>query len=117
MSTLVEYWRRHFDYVLIDTPPALPVTDAVVLSREVDAVILAVRFAVTTQPSIMRTIRLFRDVQAARIGVLVNSMDVRAPEYYQYSGFYGTEQYNRDTGDSQLLSPAPPQLNQKGGNV
>ena len=117
MSTLVEYWRRHFDYVLIDTPPALPVTDAVVLSREVDAVILAVRFAVTTQPSIMRTIRLFRDVQAARIGVLVNSMDVRAPEYYQYSGFYGTEQYNRATGDSQLLSPPPPQLNQKGGNV
>jgi capsular exopolysaccharide synthesis family protein len=117
MSALVEYWRKHFDYVLIDTPPALPVTDAVVLSRQVDAVIVAVRFAVTTQPSIIRTIRLFRDVQAARIGVLVNAMDVRSPEYYQYSGFYGTEAYNRDSDNSPLLSPAPPQPNQKGGNV
>jgi succinoglycan biosynthesis transport protein ExoP len=113
MSALIEYWRKHFDYVLIDTPPAVPVTDAVVLSRKVDAVIVAVRFAVTSQPCIVRTIRLFRDVQAARIGVLVNAMDVRSPEYYQYSGFPGAEQYNRDSGNSQLPSPAPSQPNQK----
>jgi polysaccharide biosynthesis transport protein len=111
MSALIEYWRQHFDYVLIDTPPAVPVTDAVVLSRKGDAVIIAVRFAVTSQPCIARTIRLFRDVQAPRIGVLVNAMDVRSPEYYQYSGFSGTEQYSQVYGDSQALSPSQP--NQK----
>jgi polysaccharide biosynthesis transport protein len=115
MSALVEHWRKQFDYVLIDTPPAVPVTDAVVLSRKVDAVIVAVRFAVTRQPSILRTIRLFRDVQAARIGVLVNAMDVRSPEYYHYSGTTGYEQYHR--ANSQLLAPTPSQPSHKGGRI
>lgn len=113
MSVLIEYWRQHFDCVVIDTPPAVPVTDAVVLSRKVDAVIVAVRYAVTSEPCIVRTIKLFKDVRAARISVLVNAMDVSSPEYYQYSGFYGTERYNQPTGNSQLLSPAPSQPNHK----
>lgn len=117
MSALIERWRNQFDYVLIDTPPAVPVTDAVVLSRKVDTVIVVVRFAVTSQPCIVRTIRLFRDVQAARISVLVNAMDVSSPEYYQYSGFYGTGPYNRRSGNSQLLSPAPSKPNHKEDGV
>ena len=89
MTALVERWRERFDYVLIDTPPAIPVTDAVVLSRKVDAVIVVVRFAATNRPSVQRTIRILRDVQVARLGVVVNAMDLRSPEYYHYSGFYG----------------------------
>lgn len=89
MNDMIEDWRTQFDYVLIDTPPAVPVTDAVVLSRQVDAVIVVARFAVTNQSSLQRTIRLLRDVRAARLGVLLNGMDIRSPEFYQYSGFYG----------------------------
>jgi polysaccharide biosynthesis transport protein len=115
MSALIEQWRKQFDYVLIDTPPAVPVTDPVVLSRKVDAVIVAVRFAVTSQQSIFRTIRLFRDVQTAQIGVLVNAMDVRSPEYYHYSGSSGSEQYNRT--NSRLLAPTPSQPTHKEGRL
>jgi polysaccharide biosynthesis transport protein len=116
MSALIDHWRKHFDYVLIDTPPAVPVTDAVVLSRKVDAVIVAVRFAVTSQASIHRTIRLFRDVQVSRIAVLVNAMDIRSSEYYDYSGSSkATEQYSRST--SQLLASAPSQPDFKKGRI
>jgi len=94
MSTLIECWRNEFDYVLIDTPPAVPVTDPVVLSRKVDSVIIVVRFAVTSQPCIQRTIRLLNDVQAPRMGLLVNAMDLHSPEYFHYSGFYGA--YGRE---------------------
>jgi succinoglycan biosynthesis transport protein ExoP len=93
MSAIIESWRDQFDYVLIDTPPILLLTDAVVLSRKVDAVIVVVRFAVTSQPCIQRTIRLLRDVQAPRMGMLINAMDRHSPEYYQYSGFYGGYDY------------------------
>lgn len=89
MNELIESWRTQFDYVLIDTPPAVPVTDAVILSRQVDAVVVVARFAVTNQSSLQRTIRLLRDVQATRLGVLVNGMDIHSPEFYHYSGFYG----------------------------
>ena len=103
MSALIENWRSHFDYVLIDTPPAVPVTDAVVLSRQVDAVVVVVRFAVSSQPCIQRTIKLLRDVQAPRPGVLVNAMDLQSPEYYSYFGFYGAYNYaNQGSGNSHL---------------
>jgi polysaccharide biosynthesis transport protein len=108
-SAILESWRKQFDYVLIDTPPAVPVTDAVVLSRNADAVIVVVRFAVTNQPCIQRTVRLLRDVQASRLGVLVNAMDVRSPEYFHYSGFYG--EYEYDSGNSQLPGSPPSQRN------
>ncbi|HEY6969698.1 MAG TPA: polysaccharide biosynthesis tyrosine autokinase [Candidatus Angelobacter sp.] len=107
MSTIIESWRDQFDYIVIDTPPAVPVTDAVVLSRKVDSVIVVVRFAVTTQPCIQRTIRLLKDVQAPRPGVLVNAMDLRSPEYYHYYGFYGV--YGQDNPNSRLPGPAPSQ--------
>ena len=100
MSAVIESWRNQFDYVLIDTPPAVPITDPVVLSRKVDAVIVVVRFAVTSQPCIQRTIRLLRDVRAPRLGVLVNAMDLRSPEYFHYSGFY--DRYGGEPGTSQL---------------
>ncbi len=93
MSAIIESWRDQFDYVLIDTPPILPLTDAVVLSRKVDSVIVVVRFAVTSQPVIQRTIKLLKDVQAPRLGMLINAMDRHSPEYYQYSGFYGGYDY------------------------
>ncbi len=108
MSAIIEAWRNQFDYVLIDTPPAVPVTDPVVLSRKVDAVIVVVRFAVTSQPCIQRTIRLLRDVRAPRLGVLVNAMDLRSPEYFHYSGFYGKYgRDKRDSGTSQLPNSPP----------
>lgn len=113
MSTLIESWRNHFDYVLIDTPPAVPVTDAVVLSRKVDAVVVVVRFAVSSQPCIQRTIKLLRDVQAPRPGVLVNAMDLQSPEYYSYFGFYGIYNYaNQGSGKSQLPVAHPSQATQ-----
>jgi Mrp family chromosome partitioning ATPase len=103
MSAIIDSWRNQFDYVLIDTPPAVPVTDPVILSRKVDSVIVVVRFAVTSQPCIERTIRLLRDVRAPRLGVLVNAMDLRSPEYFHYSGLYGRYgRDNRDSGNSQL---------------
>lgn len=108
MSAIIESWRNQFDYVFIDTPPAVPVTDAVILSRDVDAVVVVVRFAVSSQPCIQRTIQLLRDVQAPRPGVLVNAMDLRSSEYYQYSGFYGAYTYgNRGSGKSQLPDSRP----------
>jgi capsular exopolysaccharide synthesis family protein len=107
MSAIIESWRNQFDYVLIDTPPILPLTDAVVLSRKVDAVIVVVRFAVTNQPCIQRTIRLLRDVQAPRLGMLINAMDRHSSEYYQYSGFYGGYDYgNRHLPSGPGSSPS-----------
>lgn len=107
MAALMATWSQQFAYVLIDTPPLLPVTDAVVLSPKVDAVIVVVRFAVTNRQSIIRTIQVLRDVQAPRLGVLVNAMDAQSPEYYHYFGSYGYEGF-QENADSGEFIPVPP---------
>jgi polysaccharide biosynthesis transport protein len=105
MGAMIANWRQQFDYVVIDTPPVLPVTDAVVLSPHVDAVIVVVRFTVSNQQSVIRTIRVLRDVQAARLAVLVNAMDIHSPEYYHYSGSHGFEEYQKaDSREFPLVS-------------
>jgi len=115
MSALVESWRQQFDFVLIDTPPVLPVTDAAVLAPGMDAVIVVVRFGVTIQQSVVRTIRILRDVRANLLGVLVNAVDLRSPDYFHYSGSYGYEGYHAsDPGEIQLLVPESMKANPKG---
>jgi capsular exopolysaccharide synthesis family protein len=114
-AAMIESWRQQFDFVLIDTPPLLPVTDAAVLAPNVDAVIVVVRFGVTIQQSVVRTIRILRDVQANLLGVLVNAVDLRSPDYFYYSGPYGYESYHEgNPGEIQLLAPEPIKTNPKG---
>lgn len=102
MTEMIESWRREFSYVVIDTPALLPVTDAVVLSPQVDTVIMVARFAYTQSQSIVRAIRLLRSVQVKSIGVLVNAMDTQSAEYSHYGGSYGYASY--DNEDPQPLA-------------
>lgn len=104
MAAVIQSCREQFDYIVLDTPPVLLVTDAVALSPKADAVLVVVRFANTRRDAIARTIRLLQDVHPARVGVLVNGMDIHSPEYYCYSGSHGYGEYCRgDAGNRQLL--------------
>lgn len=91
MKELLNTWREEFDFVVIDSPPLLSVTDAVMLSRSADAVLLVVRSEQTTRQSLLRARDLLRRAQASLVGVLVNDVDVNSPDYYQNYGYYGSK--------------------------
>jgi capsular exopolysaccharide synthesis family protein len=93
MGQLIAEWRQKFDFVVIDCPPILPVTDAALLSRVVDGVLLVVRFAVSKQQAISRAVRIMLAVRAEFFGVIVNDMDTQSSEY----GYYGKGYYASDT--------------------
>lgn len=116
MAALIETWRQQFAYVLIDTPPVLPVTDAVVLAPKVDGVIVVARFAVSQRSSIIRTIRVLQDAQAALLGVLVNAMDVHSPEYQDYTGTHGYDEYRKGGSGELLLVPPSSEPSSKGAS-
>jgi capsular exopolysaccharide synthesis family protein len=91
-------WRNEFDHVIIDTPPCLSVTDAVVLSPEVDRVILVARAGKTTKLALRRACDLLLQVNARVMGIVLNALNMRAGEgYYYYSGRYSDHYYNEDT--------------------
>ncbi len=98
MRDLIAELRQQFDHIVIDTPPTLSVTDAVVLSLRADATILVIRSGQTTKQALRRARDILMQVNAHVAGVLLNAVDLTSPDYYyyyEYQGKYG-QYYQED---------------------
>lgn len=99
MVDLLAELREQYDHIVIDTPPTLSVTDAVVLSTRADAVVLVIRSGQTTKPALRRSRDILAQVNARISGVLLNAVDLNSPDYYyyyEYQGKYGHRYYDED---------------------
>jgi polysaccharide biosynthesis transport protein len=99
MSNLLTELRDQYDHIIIDTPPTLSVTDAVVLATKSDAVVLVIRSGQTTKGALRRSRDLLAQVNAKVTGVLLNAVDLNSPDYYyyyEYQGKYGARYYRED---------------------
>src|SRR5215469_5574855 len=99
MRNHISRWRDEFDHVVIDSPPCLSVTDAVVLSTSVDRILLVARYGQTSKPALRRACGLLMQVNARVLGVVLNAFDQRADGYYYYYGGRTAGQYY-DDGES-----------------
>jgi|HubBroStandDraft_6_1064221.scaffolds.fasta_scaffold00402_5 succinoglycan biosynthesis transport protein ExoP len=98
MRELITELRGMYDHIVIDTPPTLSVTDAVVLSPTADATILVIRSGQTTKQALRRARDILMQVNAHVAGVLLNAVDLTSPDYYyyyEYQGKYG-QYYQED---------------------
>jgi len=95
MKDHIARWRDEYDHVIIDTPPCLSVTDAVVLSADVDRVLLVARAGQTTKPALRRACDLLLQVNAKVMGVVLNAFDLRSADSYYYSYSYGSRYAGR----------------------
>ena len=96
MRDLIERLRNQYDHIVIDTPPALSVTDAVVLATRADAVVLVIRSGHTTKQALRRAREVLGRVNAKVAGVLMNAVNLRSADYYyyyEYQGKYGGRYY------------------------
>ena len=89
MRSLIAEWRKEYDHVIIDTPPALSVTDPVILSVEADSIILVIRSGKTTKDALRRAGELLWQVNARVMGIVVNGIDLGSPDHYYY--YYGAK--------------------------
>lgn len=97
-AEMLETCKKHFDIVLIDTPPLLPVTDAAVVAPRVDGVILALKLAKNARIQAVRAMEILSNINCKVLGVVVNGKPDRRGygRYgrYGYSGAY----YGADSG-------------------
>jgi Mrp family chromosome partitioning ATPase len=99
MREVLDTLRDQYDHIVIDTPPTLSVTDAVVLSTSADAVILVIRAGQTTKQALRRARDVLIQVNAKICGVLLNAVNLNSPDYYyyyEYQGKYGHRYYAED---------------------
>jgi len=86
MEDMIAEARREYDFVILDTPPVMVVTDASVLGRLVDAAILIVRYGAVQREVVRRGIDLLERSGTHLLGVAVNAVDFTSPEYSEYYG-------------------------------
>jgi len=101
MRDVLAQLREQYDHIVLDTPPSLSVTDAVVLSPRADAVVLVIRSGKTTKQALRRARDILAQVNAKVVGVLLNAVDLTSPDYYYYYEYQGKyASYYRDEGSS-----------------
>ncbi len=92
---LLSALKKRFDYLVLDSPPVLIVTDSVVLGAQVDGVILVVDGDRTQKNQLRQSVERMREVNAGLLGVVVNRL---SPKMDGYSSYYRYYDY-RKSGD------------------
>ena len=80
--------RSKFKFIVIDSPPIMAATDAVILSVQADGVLLVVRSGETPKVAFTRTRDLLTSVKSRILGVVLNAVDSSAPDYYYSYRYY-----------------------------
>ena len=88
MSQLVNDVADHFDVVLMDSPPAIVLTDASVLAAKVDTVICVCESGKVTREACREMKRLLENARGAILGGVVNKMRLSGTDYYYYYYYY-----------------------------
>lgn len=102
METQIERLKEYFEVVILNTPPVLVATDAVVLSRRVDGVLLVSDARLTRRSVVRRAVERLRQVDAPLLGVVLNRAETRG-SYDSYQSYYGHGEQERDAERLSLL--------------
>jgi len=86
---------KKFDAIIIDTPPILPATDALLLAPRTDGVLMVVKAGHMRRNLVQKCVDQIRLSQANIVGVALNQVDVRKEGYYNYYNKYYTGYYGK----------------------
>jgi len=94
---LTAYLQQHFDWVIIDTPPVMAVTDASITANLAHGVLFVVGAEMTSKRVAQRAVEQLEMSQARFLGAVLNRVDLEHNAYYysryyrpEYGGYYGS---------------------------
>jgi succinoglycan biosynthesis transport protein ExoP len=88
MKSALGALREKFEFVVIDSPPVIPVSDARVISPLSDVVVLVGRYESTSRRALARSAQLLADARASVVGVVLNDIDYASADYRYFN--YGS---------------------------
>jgi polysaccharide biosynthesis transport protein len=103
MRRLLRTLETSFTHVVIDTPPVGSFTDGVLAATLVDGVLLVVHSGRTSRAVVRRTRQLLQDVGAKIFGIILNNVDLRQHDYYNYRSYYSQSYYGGEAGAEEVV--------------
>ena len=98
MTSLVNNLENEWDMVLFDSPPLVAVTDATMISKEIDQIVMVVKVGQTDKKAFSHTLTNLRNVGAPLGGIIMNAVTHKSSYgsyyyyyYYQYYHYYGSD--------------------------
>jgi capsular exopolysaccharide synthesis family protein len=88
MKELVAILKKKFDRVIIDSAPISAVTDASILSRIADGIVLVIRAHRTPREVVKNTLMQLENVDARIFGCILNDVNLKKKNYYYYQYYY-----------------------------
>jgi capsular exopolysaccharide synthesis family protein len=114
MRDLLDRVGTTYTHVVIDSPPILSVTDAVILARLVEAVVLVIRHNKSNKNVMRRARDLLARSGAPIAGLVLNAVDLNSPEYYGYYGYSGYSYGSMDAESWETQASTPEDATRKG---
>jgi capsular exopolysaccharide synthesis family protein len=106
MKQILTSLRALFEFILIDSPPGIAISDAAILSVISDAVILVFHGQKTTTDSARQLLERLDGIRAPVLGVILNGVNMQNPDYsylhHYYSDGYGTDEENKNGNGSSV---------------
>ena len=93
---LFERLQSMYDVLVIDSPPILPASDALILAPNTDGVLLVIKTGMLNRDMVKKAIEQLHNTRANLLGVVLNHVDTKKEGYYKYyykyySNYYGEE--------------------------
>lgn len=98
LKELFEELKFYFDFIVVDVPPVIPVSDPVVIAGEADGTLLVVRAGSTPKDVVKRSLNFLRNSKINVLGVVLNNLEDVLPYYYSPS-YYSYKYYDKDRSE------------------
>ncbi|MDR1431243.1 MAG: CpsD/CapB family tyrosine-protein kinase, partial [Propionibacteriaceae bacterium] len=108
MEQLLDTARNLFNYIIVDSAPLLPVTDAAILSRQTDGIIVVGDVSGTTVPQLETALDSVRSANGTVLGIVLNKLNRERRSHSQRYGYYyyGQEYYEENESQNRQASRA-----------
>ncbi|MGA1193226.1 MAG: GumC family protein [Kiritimatiellia bacterium] len=104
ISQLIKSIRERYDFILLDSPPIVGVSDASIISSCAEGVLLVVQYRKYPRSMSSRAKRMLDNSGARTMGVVLNNINILRDDYYYY---YHAHQYEGGYGSTRQESDAP----------
>jgi capsular exopolysaccharide synthesis family protein len=109
-ASLLEICRSNYDVIVVDSPPVLGISDASVISQEVDVTLLLIQHRRYPRNVSQRAKRVIEEVGGKLFGVILNNVNIKTDDnYYYYAGYSTQYGYKKRAPRANKKSDAVPQ--------